>query len=72
MIRLDSQILPMKCKIVLAKIRAIARTMGTPSDNLCRLALIEGQRTCNGEELLTECMLGRDTFSKVGLFAKHQ
>ena len=54
MIRLDSQILPMKWKIVLAKIRTIAKTMGKPSDNLCRMALIEGQRTCNGEDLLTE------------------
>ena len=56
MIRLDSQILPMKWKIVLEKLRAIAKTMGKPEDNLCRKALLEGQRTCNGEDLLSECV----------------
>ena len=56
MISLDSQILPMKWKIVQAKIRAIAKTMGKPSDNLYKRALIKGRNTCNGEDLLTECM----------------
>ena len=30
--------------------------MGKPEDNLCRLALLEGQKKCNKEDLLTECI----------------
>ena len=30
--------------------------MGKPDTNLCKQALIEGQNTCNGEDLLTECI----------------
>ena len=56
MLMLDSQILSMKWRIILAKIRSIAKTMGKPSDNLCRRALIEGRSTCNGEDLLSECI----------------
>ena len=56
MLRLDSQILPMRWKIVHIKLRAIVKTMGKPEDNLCRKALLEGQKTCNGEDLLSECV----------------
>ena len=44
----------MKCKIVQIKLRAIAKTMGKPDNNLCKQALLEGQKTCNNEDLLTE------------------
>ena len=37
-------------------LRAIAKIMGKSKDNLCRQALIAGQNTCNGEDLLTECI----------------
>ena len=30
--------------------------MGKSEDNLCKQALIAGQETCNGEDLLTECI----------------
>ena len=30
--------------------------MGKPDDNLCKQALLEGQKTCNNEDLLTECV----------------
>ena len=55
MLMLDSQILSMKWRIILAKVRSIAKTMGKPSANLCRRALLEGRDTCNGEVLLSEC-----------------
>ena len=56
MLCLDSQILPMKWKIVQIKLRAIAKTMGKPENNLCKQALLEGQKTCNDDDLLTECV----------------
>ena len=55
MVMLDSQILSMKWRITLAKIRAISKTMGKPNDNLCKRALIEGKESCNGEGLISEC-----------------
>ena len=45
MLMLDSQILSMKWRINLEKIRAISKTMGKPDDNLCKIALIEGRDT---------------------------
>ena len=54
MVMLDSQILSMKWRITLAKIRAISKTMGKPNDNLCKRALIEGKESCNGEDLVSE------------------
>ena len=30
--------------------------MGHSEDNLCTQALIAGEETCNGEDLLTECI----------------
>ena len=56
MLRLDSQILSMKWKIVQIKLRAIAKTMGKPDNNLCKQALLEGHETCNNEDLLSECV----------------
>ena len=38
------------------KLRAIAKTMGKPDNNLCKQALLEGQNTCNNEDLLTKCV----------------
>ena len=57
MLWLDNQMLKMKWRIIQLKLRAIAKTMGKSKDNLCRQALIAGQETCNGEDLLTECMM---------------
>ena len=45
----------MKWQILLRKIRQVRKTMGKPNTNLCNQALIEGQNTCGGEDLLTEC-----------------
>ena len=55
MLMLDSQILSMKWRIKLEKIRAISKTMGKTNDNLCKRALIEGRDSCNGEDLLSLC-----------------
>ena len=30
--------------------------MGKPEYNLCRQALLEGQKTCNKEDFLTQCI----------------
>ena len=30
--------------------------VGKPDNNLCKQALLEGQKTCNNEDLLTECV----------------
>ena len=38
--------------------------MGKDKDNLCKQSLIEGQQTCNNEDLLTECM---DMCKKLGV-----
>ena len=46
MLCLDSQILPMKWKIVQLKLQAIAKTRGKPDNNLCKQALLDGQKTC--------------------------
>ena len=48
--------LKMNWRIIKLKLRAITKTMGKSKDNLCRQALINGQETCNGEDLLTKCM----------------
>ena len=46
----------MKWRIIQPKLRAIAIKMGKSKDELCSQALIAKQETCNGEDLLTECM----------------
>ena len=56
MLWLDTQMLTMKRMIIQLKLRVIEKTIGKPEDNLCRQALIEGQKTFNKEYLLTECM----------------
>ena len=56
MLCLDSQILSMKWKIVKIKLGVIAKTMGKPDNNLWKQALLEGQQTCNNEDLQTECI----------------
>ena len=48
--------LKIKWRMIQPKLRAIAKAMRKSKDNLCRQALIAGQETCNGEDLLTECM----------------
>ena len=53
---LDCQMLNMQWRIIQLKIRQVAKTMGKPDTNLCKQALKEGQNTCNGEDLLTECI----------------
>ena len=55
MIQLDSQMLKMKWQILQRKIRQGRKTMDKPDTNLCKQALLEGQVTCGGEDLLTEC-----------------
>ena len=37
-------------------IRQVAKTLGKSDDNLCKQALLEGQNTSNGEDLLSECI----------------
>ena len=44
----------MKCKITEVRLGAIGKMMRKEEDNLCRQALIEGQKTCYGKDLLTE------------------
>ena len=56
MLWLDSQTLKMKWRIIKLKLRAIAKTIGKCTDNLCRQALIAGQETFDCQDLLTECM----------------
>ena len=46
----------MKWIIVEIRLRALGKTMGKDKDNLCRQPLIEGKKTCKGEDLLTEFM----------------
>ena len=38
------------------KIGQVVKPIGKSDDNLCKQALIEGQNTYNGEDLLTECI----------------
>ena len=45
--------LTIKWRMIQLKLRAIAKTMEKSRDNLCRQALIAGQKTCNKEDLLT-------------------
>ena len=54
MVELDGQKLPMHFRIKQKKLRQIGKIMATPEGNLCRQALVAGENTCNGEELLTE------------------
>ena len=56
MIQIDSQTLKIKWQIIQRKIRHVRKTMSKQSTNLCKQALIEGQSTCGGEDLLTECI----------------
>ena len=56
MIRLDSQTLHIKYQIILRKIKQIRKTISKEDDNLAKKALLEGQYTCAGEDLLTECI----------------
>ena len=37
------------------KIKQIRKTMDKNETNICRSALVEGQNTCAGEDLLNEC-----------------
>ena len=43
-------------RIIQRNIRQVAKTMGKSDDNMCKQALIAGQNTCNGGDLLTECI----------------
>ena len=54
MIQLDSQTLKIKWQIIQRKIRQVRKTMDKKKSNLCKQALIHGQSTCGGEDLLTE------------------
>ena len=56
MVRLDSQTLHIKYQILLRKIKQIRKTMSKEDSNLAKLSLIEGQYTCAGGDLLTECI----------------
>ena len=47
--------LKMKWHILQRKIRQVRKTMDKPDTDLYKQALIEGQDTCGGEDLLTEC-----------------
>ena len=37
------------------KIKQLRKTLDKEDDNICKKALIEGQYTCGGGDLLTEC-----------------
>ena len=56
MLWLDSQMLKIKSRIMQLKLRAIAKTIATSKDNLCRQELIAVQDTCNGKDLLKKFM----------------
>ena len=48
--------LKIKWQNVQIKIRQVWKTMDKKSKNLFNQALIHGQSTCDGEDLLTECI----------------
>ena len=54
MVRLDSQRLQIKWQRLLRKIKQVRKTMDKQSTNIFKQALIQGQSTCDGEDLLTE------------------
>ena len=56
MVRLDSQTLHIKYQIILKRIKQIRKTLSKEDDNIAKKALIEGQYTCAGGDLLTECI----------------
>ena len=55
MIRLDSQTLHIKWQIIMKKIKQVRKTMDKTENNICKSALVAGQNTCAGEDLLNEC-----------------
>ena len=54
MIRLDSQTLHVKWQILLKKIKQVRKTMDKSELNICKSAIIAGQNTSAGEDLLNE------------------
>ena len=55
MIRLDSQTQHIKWQELLKKIKQVHETMDKSELNICKGALIAGQYTCPGEDLLNTC-----------------
>ena len=45
----------MHLRIKQRKLRQIGKIIAKPEDNLCRRALIAAEKTCNREDLPTEC-----------------
>ena len=56
MVRLDSQTLHIRYQILLRKIKGIRKIMGANDSNLAKKALLAGQHTCAGGDLLNECI----------------
>ena len=55
MIRIDSQTLHIKWQIIMKKIKQVHKTMDKTENNICKSALVAGQNTWAGEDLLNEC-----------------
>ena len=55
MVRIDSQTLHIKWQIIMKKIKQVRKTMDKTENNICKSALVAGQNTCAGEDLLNEC-----------------
>ena len=45
-----------RSRIIQRKLRLIGKTMHKDYNNLGKQALIAGEKTCNGEDLLTDCI----------------